>query len=74
MFNKKPFFHIRTNSIPKDFTHNVFVKTLENFDNAIMSEIIKIAKEQGYTDLMLINKEFVVEALKREMARRELNG
>lgn len=74
MFNKKPFFHIRTKSIPKDFTHNVFVKTLENFDNTIMSEIIKIAKEQGYTDLMLINKEFVVEALKREMARRELNG
>ena len=66
--------NIRTNSLPKDFTHKVFVATLENFDNAIMSEIIKIAKEQGYTDLMLINKEFVVEALKREIARRESNG
>ena len=74
MFNKKPFLHIRTKSITKDITHTLFVKTLENFDNAIMAEIIKIAKEQGYTDLMLINKEFVVEAFKREIARRESNG
>lgn len=42
----------------------------ESLDNKIMEKVIEIAREQGYTDLCLINKEFVVEALKREVERR----
>ena len=72
-FNKMPFTSIKLKSI-ENFAHKIAIQRVENFDNVIMSEIIKIAKEQGYTDLVLIDKEFVVEALKREMARRNSNG
>lgn len=46
----------------------------ESFDNMIMKKVIEIAREQGLTDLWLINKEFVVEALKREVERRRVEN
>ena len=46
----------------------------ESVDNRIMEKVIEIAREQGFTDLCLINKEFVVEALKREIERRKVNN
>lgn len=46
----------------------------ESFDNMIMKKVIEIAREQGFTDLWLINKEFVVEALKREVERRRVEN
>lgn len=42
----------------------------ESFDKKIMEIVIELAREQGYTDLCLLNKEFVVEAFKREIERR----
>ena len=52
------------------FERKVAFEIAESFDDAIMKKVIDIAKEQGYTDLCLINKEFVVEALKKEIERR----
>lgn len=46
----------------------------ESFDNMIMKKVIEVAREQGFTDLCLINKEFVVEALKREVERRRVEN
>lgn len=59
---------ILDNSVVRKFA----CKVAESMDNKIMEKVIAIAKEEGYTDLMVINKEFVVEALKREMERRGL--
>jgi hypothetical protein len=42
----------------------------ESFDNAIIQTIIDFAKQEGITDLFLIDKEFVKTALLREIERR----
>ena len=52
------------------FARKLGVQIAEKVDNEIMAKIIEIAKEQGCTDLLLINKEFVAEAIEREMERR----
>lgn len=52
------------------FERKLAFEIAESFDNKIYEKVIEIAKEKGYTDLVLINKEFVVEAFKREIERR----
>lgn len=43
----------------------------ESFDNAVIHTIIDFAKQEGITDLFLIDKEFVKTALLREIERRK---
>ena len=47
------------------------IQVAESFDNAIMEKITEIAREEGFTSLVLIDKEFVVTALKNEIERRK---
>ena len=54
------------NSIYRKFAFEI----AESFENKIMEKVIEIAKEKGYTNLVLINKEFVAEAIEREIERR----
>lgn len=55
-----------SNTIQRKFA----IKVAEDFDNAVFGSIFEIAKEEGFTDLVVIDKEFVTEALKREVERR----
>jgi hypothetical protein len=40
-------------------------------DKVICDEIVKLAKEQGVTDLYLLDKEFITNAIKHEMQRQQ---
>jgi hypothetical protein len=50
--------------------HHVAIKIAESFDDAVLDKIKEIATEEGYDDLVLIDREFVVSALKHEIERR----
>lgn len=52
----------------------VSVMIAESFDNAVIQTIIDFAKQEGITDLFLIDKEFVKTALLREIERRKKGG
>lgn len=75
---KMPFqhFYFETSDVfeySNTFERKFAIQVAESFDNAIMEKITEIAKEQGFTDLVLIDKEFVVTALKNEIERRKRN-
>lgn len=53
------------------YTEKIWIKVVENVDKAIIQEIIRVAKQEGITDLYLIDEEFVRTALEREIARRK---
>ena len=71
---KVPFTNIHFKSSREDFVRKYVIKVAELYDNALYEAIAKIAKEEGFTDLTIIDKEFVVTALKNEIKRRELDG
>ena len=72
--NKLPFFSIKINNADNYLEETTLIKTIENFDADVMGEIYKIAKENNIDNLFLLNKEFIVEALIREVERRKQNG
>ena len=41
----------------------------ENVDSYIMDEIIKMCKEHGITDLYVLNKDFILSAIREKMER-----
>lgn len=67
---KYPITSIRLEESPCVFERKVAMRVAESFDNAVMAKITEIAREEGFTDLVLIDKEFVVTALKNEFERR----
>ena len=72
---KMPFqhFYIGTSDVfeySNTFERKLAIQIAESFDNEIMARITEIAREEGFTDLVLIDKEFVVTALKNEFERR----
>jgi hypothetical protein len=72
--NKLPFFSIKIKNADNYLEETTLIKTIENFDADVMGEIYKIAKENNIDNLFLLNKEFIVEALIREVERRKQNG
>ncbi len=46
-----------------------FVLWKEDVDNYIMDEIIKMCKEHGITDLYVLNRDFILSAVKEKMER-----
>ena len=42
---------------------------VDNYDNLIMDVIVETAKEEGITDLCILNKQFVIEAIKEKLER-----
>ena len=46
-----------------------FVLWKEDVDNYIMDEIIKMCKEHGITDLYVLNRDFILSAIREKMER-----
>jgi predicted transcriptional regulator len=84
MWNPKeqPMLKIRTNTIidyPSEVNDNmmeirykIHAEVLNAIDQEIVSTIVKAAREAGVTDLILIDKEFILSAIQHEMERRGL--
>ena len=77
-----PMFQVRTNPII-DLDHmiddqlmhiqyNIHAEVVDAVDQEIVSAIFKAAREAGVTDLILIDKEFILSAIQHEMERRGL--
>lgn len=77
-----PLFQVRTNSIiDRDHMfddqmlhvkHKIHAEVVNAVDQEIVSAIVKAAREAGVTDLILIDKEFILSAIQHEMERRGL--
>lgn len=52
------------------FTRALMAKVVDHKDKVLCDAIIKYATEQGYTDLYLIDEEFIRSAIIHEIARR----
>ena len=46
------------------------LKVAEAYDEKLFSEIVKLAREEGYTDVTILDKEFIITAIKNEIERR----
>ena len=51
---------------------NICVQVADMLDNDIMDCIIDLAKENGITDLVVLDKKFVLDALREKMEREGL--
>ncbi|GEM_PF-3409345 len=45
----------------------------EDIKNYIMDEIIKMCKEHGITDLYVLNRDFILSAIREKMERRPIH-
>lgn len=52
-------------------TRKAVVFWREDLDNYLMSEIIKAAQENGVTDLYVLNKDFILSAIREKMERED---
>ena len=52
-------------------TRKAVVLWREDLDNYLMSEIIKAAQENGVTDLYVLNKDFILSAIREKMERED---
>ena len=50
-------------------TKKALVLWREDLDNYIMSEIIKMAQDNGVTDLYVLNKDFILSAIREKLER-----
>lgn len=50
-------------------TNKMAVIAADAMDNAILDEIIRTAKAEGITDLIVLDKKFIVEAIREKMER-----
>ena len=50
-------------------TRKALVLWKEDLDNYLMSEIIKMAQDNGVTDLYVLNKDFILSAIREKMER-----
>ena len=51
---------------------NISVQFANMLDNEFMTEIVNLARENGITDLFVLDKKFVLDALKEKMEREGL--
>ena len=51
-------------------TYNLSVQTVDTIDNAILDEICKIAAEAGITELVVLDKKHIREALEKASAKK----
>lgn len=50
-------------------TRKALVLWREDLDNYLMSEIIKMAQDNGVTDLYVLNKDFILSAIREKLER-----
>lgn len=51
--------------------HNLACMVADRVEDFIYDNIIKVAEEAGITDLVVLNREFIITALQNEIKRRE---
>ena len=51
---------------------NISVQFVNMLDNEFMTEIVNLARENGITDLFVLDKKFVLDALKEKLEREGL--
>lgn len=51
---------------------NISVQVANMLDNEIMTAIVNLARENGITDLFVLDKKFVLDALKEKLEREGL--
>jgi hypothetical protein len=51
-------------------TQKILVDSVENLEDAMVSEICKIAREKGVTTLVLLEKQKIAEALEKATAKK----
>lgn len=56
------------------FQMDLMAKVVDHEDKVLCDAIIKYATEQGYTDLYLIDEEFIRSAIIHEIERRKNDG
>ena len=70
---QNPSYHKLTNDDIEETTyelHNEFlVKCVDLLDKEIVNAIVNAARENGVTDVYLIDKEFILRAIKNELER-----
>ena len=50
-------------------TRKAVILWREDLDNYLMSEIIKMSQDNGVTDLYVLNKDFILSAIREKMER-----
>ena len=71
---------LQTARIEKDdvgrfsMVNKLAIATSKNVNDILIDKIIKIAKENGFTDILILNEDFIVTALQNEIERRKVNG
>ena len=61
---------INTDTTLYSYVNNVCITAQANLDNAVLQKIFEIANREGYDEAIVIDKDFVIEALEREVERR----
>lgn len=51
-------------------SYNFWVEPVEAFDNAVTEAIIKIAKERGIDEVVLLNKPAIISALEKQIPKK----
>lgn len=54
-----------------EIKHKILAKVVEKTDEALIQAILRFARDEFVTDLYLIDREFIMSAIKNEMARRK---
>ena len=60
----------KDDSVLSEFAQKVYVECQENLDDAVIKEIVKTAKAEGITDLVLLNKPAIIDALRKQTAMK----
>lgn len=53
-------------------TEKLMVQAVDRREQAITDEVIRVAKEAGVTELYLLDKQFIVEAIREKMEREQV--
>lgn len=56
---------INTDGGFSDYTRKVAIRMVEQYDDAVINEIVKEARISGFTDVTVLNKKTIMAALKR---------
>jgi hypothetical protein len=51
-------------------SYNFWVEPVEAFDNAVTEAIIKIAKERGIDEVVLLNKPAIISAIEKQIPKK----
>ena len=52
-----------------DVVHKFQIGCIKTLDDAILDAIVRTAREEGITDLIVFDKDFVISALREKMER-----